>query len=261
MSKHSSDAWSARFLPTLLTTGAAVTVSCLLLFGTPDAALAQTGTVAGTVINTVTGQPMAGAQVSIADSEIGALTDNRGRFLLVNVPVGTRTVSAQFIGFGTESQEVAVPANASVTAEFELRLRAIDLEGIVVTGTAGPARRREIGTSIDQISSAAMEAAPIQDVVDMLQGRSAGTMMLNNGGQAGAGPTIRLRGNNSPSRNNTPLFYVDGIRVYGDAYYTPGEANQASSALLDINPADIDRIEVIKGAAARRSTGPRLRAE
>ena len=91
MSKHSSDAWSARFLPTLLTTGAAVTVSCLLLFGTPDAALAQTGTVAGTVLNTVTGQPLTGAQVSIAGSEIGVLTDNRGRFLLLNVPAGTRT--------------------------------------------------------------------------------------------------------------------------------------------------------------------------
>jgi len=250
MCKHPFDTWGARFSTRILTTAAAVTVSCLLLFGTPGAALAQTGTVAGTVINTVTGQPIPSAQVSIAGSEIGGLSNNRGSFLLLNVPAGTHTISAQFIGFGTESQEVVVPADGTVVAEFELRLQAIDLEGIVVTGTAGQARRREIGNSVDQISSAAMEAAPIADVVDMLQGRSAGTMMFNNGGQAGAGPTIRLRGNNSPSRNNTPLFYVDGIRVYGDAYYSPGEANQASSALLDINPDDIDRIEVIKGAAA-----------
>jgi outer membrane receptor protein involved in Fe transport len=250
MSKGPSDTWGARFGAPLLTTAAALTVSCLLMFGTPGEAHAQTGTITGSVINTVTGQPMPGVQVNIAELQIGTLSDNRGRFMLLNVPVGPRTVSAEFIGFGSESVDVVVPANGTVVADFELRVRAIDVEGIVVTGTAGQARRREIGNSISQITSASIEAAPVSSVVNLLQGRSAGTMMLQSSGQAGSGPMIRLRGNNSPTQNNTPLIYVDGIRIYGDAYAGPGEANQSSSAILDIDPADIERIEIVKGAAA-----------
>jgi TonB-dependent SusC/RagA subfamily outer membrane receptor len=193
---------------------------------------------------------MPGAQVSITALELGVLTDNRGQYLLLNVPVGTHSVSTQYIGFGTETEEVVITAGESVVVDFELRTRVIDVEGIVVTGTAGGAQRREVGNSINQINAAAIEAAPVADVMDILQGRSAGTMVFDAAGQAGVGSMIRLRGNNSPDRNNAPLIYVDGIRIYGDAYNAPQEANNAGHSILDIDPADIERVEIIKGAAA-----------
>ena len=215
-----------------------------------DLAAQATGTVTGTVRDASNGQPVSGAQVSIPSLNLGALANNVGRFLLLNVPAGTHTVEAQYIGYGTSTMQVTVTAGQTATADFSLRNEAISLEGVVVTGTAGAARRREIGNSVTQINQATIEAAPIADVGDILQGRALGATVLDNGGQVGAGSTIRLRGNNSVTQGNSPLIYVDGIRIRNTAYPGDPENNQAPNPLNDINPNDIERVEVIKGAAA-----------
>jgi TonB-dependent SusC/RagA subfamily outer membrane receptor len=188
--------------------------------------------------------------VSVPALNLGALANNVGRFLLLNVPAGTHTVSVQYIGYGAEEMEVTVSAGQTASVDFRLRSEAISLEGVVVTGTAGAARRREIGNSITQINQAQIEAAPISDVGDILQGRALGATVLDNSGMVGAGNTIRLRGNNSVSQGNSPLIYVDGIRIRNTAYPGDPEQNQSASPLNDINPDDIERVEVIKGAAA-----------
>ena len=213
-------------------------------------AQAQTGTVTGTVRDATNGQPIPGAQVSIPALNIGALANNVGRFLLLNVPAGTHTVQVQYIGYGTETQEVTVAAGQTVTVDFRLRSEAISLEGVVVTGTAGAARRREIGNSIAQLNESVIEAAPVSNVSQVLQGRTLGATVLSNGGQVGAGSTIRLRGNNSITQGNSPLIYVDGVRMRSTGLIHSDEANQQANPLDDINPDDIERIEVIKGAAA-----------
>ena len=213
-------------------------------------AQAQTGTVTGTVRNATSGQPIAGAQVSIPALNIGALANNVGRYLLLNVPAGTHSVQVQYIGYGSESVEVTVAAGQTAAADARLRSEAISLDGVVVTGTAGAARRREVGNSISQINEDQIEAAPISNVADILQGRATGATVLSNGGQVGAGSTIKLRGNNSISQGNSPLVYIDGIRMRASALFNSDEANQGSNPMDDINPDDIERIEVIKGAAA-----------
>jgi len=178
-----------------------------------EAAAQATGTVTGVVTNVVSGSVVAGAQISIPGTTIGTLANNVGRFVLINAPAGTHTVRVEFIGFATQTQEVDVPSGGNVVVNFALRSEAIALEGVVVTGTAGQARRREIGNSIAQITSAQLENAPIADVSDMLMGRAPGVMVMLNSGQVGVGSTVRLRGNNSVSQGNNPLIYVDGIRV------------------------------------------------
>ena len=217
----------------------------------PGSAAAQGGTVTGVVTNAVSGETLAGAQVSVVGANLGTLTNNVGRFVILNVPTGTQTMRVDYIGFGSEQIEVNVTAGGSVVADFEMRSEAISLEGVVVTGTAGQARKREIGNSISQINSAQVESAPLADVGDLLQGRATGVTVLDNGGQIGAGNTIRLRGNNSVSQGNSPLIYVDGIRIENEGFRSfADEANQTPSALQDINPEDIERVEIIKGAAA-----------
>ncbi len=213
-------------------------------------AQAQTGTVTGSVRDGTNGQPIAGSQVSIPELNIGALANNVGRFLLLNVPAGTHSVQFQYIGYGTETMEVTVTAGGTATADARLRSEAISLDGVIVTGTAGAARRREIGNSVTQINEAAIEAAPVSNVADILQGRATGATVLNNGGMVGAGSTIKLRGNNSISQGNSPLIYVDGVRMRATSLIHSDEANQAANPFDDINPNDIARIEVIKGAAA-----------
>ena len=225
--------------------------AALVLVTTPAVSAQGTGTVTGVVTNGATGQPIAGAQVSVEGTGLGQLTNNVGRYIILNVPAGQATIRAEFIGYGAETQTVTVGSGQSAVADFVLRSEAISLEGVVVTGTAGQARRKEVGNSIAQINSDIVETAPIQDVGDLLQGRAAGATVLDNSGQVGAGGTIRLRGNNSVSQGNSPLIYVDGVRMRETAFGSySDEANQVSHPLGNINPEDIERVEVIKGAAA-----------
>ncbi len=227
----------------------AVLAASLMVGGAPSLD-AQTGTVTGTVRNATNGSAIAGAQISIPELNTGILTNNVGRYVLVGIPAGTHTVEVRYIGYTAESVEVTVPEGGAATADFELRSDAISLEGVVVTGTAGAARRREIGNSISSISGEVFESQPIARVADALQGRTLGATILNNGGQVGAGTTIKLRGNNSVSFSNSPLVYVDGVRIRERGLIHAVEANQQTNPFDDINPADIERIEVIKGASA-----------
>ena len=226
-------------------------LAAAVLIGTVNApALAQTGTVTGAVRSAANGQPIPGAQVAIPELNIGILANNVGRYLLQNVPAGTHTVQVQYIGYTALTAEVTVTAGDATIQDFSLRSEAISLEGVIVTGTAGAARRREIGNSVSQLNEEAFQSAPLSNVADILQGRALGVTVLDNGGQVGAGSTIKLRGNNSVSFSNSPLVYVDGVRIRERGLIHSDEANQQTNPFDDINPADIERIETIKGAAA-----------
>jgi TonB-dependent SusC/RagA subfamily outer membrane receptor len=233
------------------TCGGFTSLAIALALVLPASASAQaTGSVTGVLTNAVTGEVIAGGQISVVGSTIGTLTNNVGRYLLLNVPSGPQMIRAEFIGYGAVEQSVTVPSGGSVVLDLRIRSEAISLEGLVVTGTAGAARKREVGNSISQINAAQIEAAPIADLGDLLQGRATGLMVQDNTGAPGAGNRIRLRGNNSISQGNNPLVYVDGIRVNSEAYPNDGELNQSPSPIQDINPDDIERVEIIKGAAA-----------
>ncbi len=226
-------------------------LAALLSLGAQDVAAQQTGTVTGTVTNATSGNPVVGAQVQVAGTSLGQLTNNAGRFVLLNVPAGERTVRAVYIGFGTVEQTVNVPAGGSATVDFEMRSEAISLEGVVVTGTAGSARKREIGNAISQINANEIETAALSDMSDLLQGRSAGVLIQDNTGMVGAGSTIRLRGNSSIYSHNYPLVYVDGVRLETHALTsTADEEGQALTPMDMINHNDIERIEIVKGPAA-----------
>ena len=181
--------------------------------GVGSAAAQESGSVVGEVLAEETGRPIAGAQITIVGTTMGTLTQANGTYLMVNVPVGPVTVRVQFIGYATQEQSVTVRAGEPTRVDFTLGTEAIGLDEIVVTGTAGQARRREVGNSISQLSEATIEASPVRSPQDLLMGRVAGVSVLQNAGQPGAGGDIRLRGNNSISQGNRPLVYVDGVRM------------------------------------------------
>lgn len=210
----------------------------------------NSGTVTGLVRDAVNLSPLAGAQVSIEGTGIGGLVNNVGRFLLLNVPAGTHTVNVTMIGYSAGSQTVTVTAGGTATSDFSLREQALSLEGVVVTGTAGQARRREVGNAIESVGSRDIEVAAITDVGDVLQGRAAGVQIADTDGQVGAGSEIRIRGNSSVTQGNRPLIYIDGVRMETSQLTNSDEAAATPMALDAINPADIDRIEIVKGPAA-----------
>jgi TonB-dependent SusC/RagA subfamily outer membrane receptor len=161
------------------------------------------------------------------------------------------------IGYSPSTQEVTVTAGESVVVDFILAEQALALDEIVVTGTAGAARRREVGNSIVQINTADV-ASPPPSVDQLLQAQSPGLLVSAGNGSSGSGAQIRLRGAVSVSQSNQPIVYIDGVRIKNDAYernISPTEGagrggNVTASPLNDLNPGDIERIEVLKGSAA-----------
>jgi TonB-linked SusC/RagA family outer membrane protein len=217
---------------------------------TPAAAQA-TGTVRGTVLETGTGRPLVGAQVSIRGTTRGSLTDASGNFIIPNVAVGSVTVRVESIGFKTLEQTATVSAGQAAVVNFELQQSAIGLDEIVVTGTVGRQTKRSIGNSVSSIKAADVtEVAPINNVNQLLQGRSPGVNLLAASGVVGGSMTMRVRGASSLSAGNDPVVYLDGIRIQSGTTSTEGNTAQGVSLLETINPQDIESIEVIKGPAA-----------
>jgi len=210
----------------------------------------QTGQITGTVTSAGNGLPMGDVQVSIEGTGLGQLSNQDGRFLILNVPVGQVEVVAQLIGYGEERQTVTVAAGAPTVVDFQLRTRAVELEGMVVTGTPIAAQRREVGNSISLITAEQIEALPVTNVADILRGRTLGVTVTGSPSQPGAGSNLTIRGINSLNGRNDPLIYIDGVRMFEGQYETGSGNAQGATSLGGIDPRDIERIEVIKGAAA-----------
>jgi len=231
-----------------------LTALAFVLAGAVPLAAQATGTIRGQVTDAATQRPLAGAQISLLGTQRGGLANSSGQYLILNVPVGTYTVRAEIIGFGSQQMDVTVSAAEVAVANFALSQQAIDLEELVVTGTAQRTQKRAIGNSVTSVKTEALtEVAPIQDVTELLTARAPGLTLMGNGGEAGAGSKIRIRGAGSLNATLEPVVYVDGIRIESELQGNQDSSwggSQASSPLDAINPDDIESIEVIKGPAA-----------
>jgi TonB-dependent SusC/RagA subfamily outer membrane receptor len=220
-------------------------------------ASAQAGTITGQVTAASSGAPMSAVQVYLAGTGTGTLTNSAGRYLLLNVPAGSYTIQVERIGYERATQEVTIAAGETVSRDFALGEEALGLDELVVTGTAGASRRREVGNSIGQLNTDNL-TEPLANVTNLLQGRVSGVSVSSTSGSPGGGTAIRLRGNVSATMSNQPLIYVDGTRVVNQSFpknyfpigYAGSSDNSTYSPLNDINPEDIARIEIIKGPAA-----------
>ncbi|MEX2374337.1 MAG: SusC/RagA family TonB-linked outer membrane protein [Dehalococcoidia bacterium] len=216
---------------------------------------ARQGTITGRVVDAATGALISAAQVHIPALGIGALTENSGRYALIDVPGGTHTIVVQRIGYRTVSQEVSLSPEETVQLDFELRETALALDGIVVTGTPGEQQVRSLGNVVTRLDASSLEEiAPSPDVQRMLSA-APGLRAMTAGGAIGQGSVIRIRGSSSLSLRSDPLLYVDGVRVNNSAADVGMAAvgvdrERPPSRINDLNPADIESIEVIKGPAA-----------
>ncbi|NNM33176.1 MAG: TonB-dependent receptor plug domain-containing protein, partial [Gemmatimonadetes bacterium] len=189
---------------------AAAAVAFLL----PAQVAAQDGTVTGLVAAATTGQPINGAQISIMDTDLGSLTNASGRFLITRVPAGTYTIQVVHVAYGTASQEVNVTAGGTATVEFQLEVSAVNLDEIVVTGTAGAVERRKIGVSLASVDMGTLqETTPLEGFSQALEGRIPGVRSIGTVGGVGASRELRIRGTDSFSLGQRPVIYIDGVRV------------------------------------------------
>ncbi len=225
--------------------------AALVLFAVVAAPLqAQTGIIQGQVLDADSRRPLVNAQVLVAGTGIGQLSNSSGNFLLLNVPAGDHTVQVTLIGYAEAAQTVTVSAGQTAALEFEMSSTAISLNEIVVTGVGAETTRRALGTSVEVLSAEDFELAPVQSVDQLLQGRVAGATVNATSAQPGTGSLINFRGVSSVFGAQTPVIYVDGVRVDNDQSTAGGTGGEQSSALADLLTSDIERIEVTKGGAA-----------
>jgi TonB-linked SusC/RagA family outer membrane protein len=233
----------------------------LLLVSSVPVAAQQRYTLEGAVRDGATGEPIAGAQVIVRGTSAGALTDARGSYRLVAaLRPGTYTVDATYIGREGEAREVTLGADTLVRVpDIELRVAAVQLDELVVTGTTAPTARRALGNAVSTVSGARLAEATAVTIDQALQGKVAGAVITSNTGTPGGGVSVRLRGTSSIVGGAEPLYIVDGVIIdnNADQQINLGYRSNTTNRLADLDPDDIERIEILKGAAAAALYGSR----
>src|SRR3989442_51056 len=203
----------------------------------------QTGTITGVVRAQETGAPLRDARVTIAGTRFNARTDSAGEYTIADVPPGTYHMQAQIIGYGLgEVTGVVVTADQSATADFQLTQLAVALQEVVVVGY-GTQVRRDVTGSLASVGGDNVHEVPKVNAIEAIKGRVAGVDIVTTGNKPGDGVRVRLRGERSLKASNDPLYVLDGIPIAG--------------GIGDLNPRDIESIEVLKDASATAIYGSR----
>ena len=231
----------------------ALVVAAAALAAAPAAALAQaaTGVVTGRVTDAAGGAPVAGASVRVPGTTVGAQTGDDGRFTLRGVPAGAATLQVSRIGYTARTISVSVAAGQTAPAgDVALAQTSRALTEVVVTAT-GVQRRVEVPNAVATIPVAARIAeTPVNNLGQVLSGRAAGVQVVN-GGSTGSGSRVRIRGQASLSLTSEPIVVIDGVRMTSSANnLATGTGGNGPSRLDDLNPEEIENIEVIKGPSA-----------
>ncbi|HEU0078127.1 MAG TPA: TonB-dependent receptor plug domain-containing protein, partial [Longimicrobiaceae bacterium] len=187
------------------------------------------------------------------------VTSAQGQYRLTNVPPGTHAVHTQLMGFAPAARTVTVPPGGMVTADFTMQPATIILDDLVVTALGITREEREISTSVQEVSGEALAAAGETNLVAALSGRVSG-VTITNSNTPGGSSRIVIRGANSLTSGNQPLFIVDGIPVSNGSVGggTFGyNAIDYGNVIQDLNPNDIESITVLKGPNAAALYGSR----
>ena len=215
-----------------------------------SAASAQQAALTGRVTDASTGQPVVGAQVTVVGSNMGTQTNTNGVYSLRNVAPGTISLRVLSIGYAELAQQATLTSGQTTTLDFVLRPMAVALNPVVATAT-GEQRRVEVGNAIAHVNAAqVVQTRAVSNMADLLVARAAG-VLVTPGTQTGAGTRVRIRGTSSLSLTNNPIYIIDGVRVEGaTGASSVGVGGTTVSRIGDINPEEIESIEIVRGPSA-----------
>ncbi|MCA2983827.1 SusC/RagA family TonB-linked outer membrane protein [Gemmatimonas sp.] len=228
----------------------------LLALAAPAVRAQQPGTLTVTVTDAANQRPIEAARVFLVGTTIAGQTTPEGRLVLRPVNPGSYTVRILRVGYTEQSRPITIAAGQGATLSVALTAAAVNLAAVVTTAT-GEQRRVEIGNATANIDAAKVaEASPLGNLNDLLNSRAPG-VTVTSGTQTGTGARIRIRGMNSISLNNEPIWIIDGIRMTSNnANFSTatgsggGTGGNAPSRVGDINPEEIESIEIVKGPSA-----------
>jgi TonB-linked SusC/RagA family outer membrane protein len=233
----------------------------VLALGLPGRIAAQERVVTGRVIDEVTRAPVAYATVVVIGTAVGAVAGEDGSFRLEGVPAGDVTLRIQNLGYRTRTLALAA---GQQQVEVLLTTDYLNVEAIVVTGRATEVERRNLAQSVATVTAQELERVPAQSLEKQLQGKVAGADIQKNSGAPGGGIQVDLRGIATINATSEPLYLVDGVILSNVAIpnnqdiVTRAHIGSQSSRLqtdqvnriADLNPNDIETIEILRGAAA-----------
>ena len=214
---------------------------------------AQERTLTGTIVDADNGEPLIGANVFVEGTQTGTITDFDGNFSLL--ADGAVTLVITYIGYDQKRVEVAANVN---NVDISLS-QGVGLDEVVVTALGIQRAERSLGYSVQDVSGDNIANTGTNNLLNALQGQVSGVQINRGGGGAGQGSQIFIRGFTSldPSANNQPLFVVDGVPIDNSTQESFGRVRGMSNRAIDINPADIESISILKSAPATALYGVR----
>jgi TonB-linked SusC/RagA family outer membrane protein len=223
---------------------------------------AQQRSISGTVTSSVKGEgALIGVSVSVKGTALGIMTDINGKYSLP-VPADAKTLVFSYIGM--KKQEVEI-GNRQVI-DVVLKSDVLGLDEVVVTAIGISRQKKSLGYSVQDVSGDKINNSETGNMLTAITGRLAGVNVTSSAGVAGAASSITIRGQNSITGSNEPLFVVDGVPIDNSMSYSGNPDDQQnnltnsvnySNRAIDLNPDDIESISVLKGGAATALYGMR----
>ena len=208
-------------------------------------------TLQGTVIDAESGQPIEGVTVQLDSVTHSVRTDRHGEFQFVTGQKLPIKLLVSFVGY--ERLQIAVDHSPAI---IKLKRATENIDEVVVVGYTTVDKKNLIG-SIDKVDLKEVSTIPVGSFDAQLQGKVAGVQVVANTGVPGEALNIRLRGATSINANNNPLYVIDGVFVNSESLQTLNTGGKASSPIADLNPSDIEYVEVLKDAEATALYGSR----
>ena len=217
------------------------------------------------------GDAAAGVSVSIKNENNGTSTNADGTYqFFANLKSGKHILVFSGVGFKSIEQTITVSGTAELTANATMQNDILGMDEVIVTGTSTGTTRKQLGSYISTVKADQLTKGATGNVLAALQGKTAGAQITQNSGDPSGGISVRLRGISSISSSSEPLYIVDGViinnattRVTNTSGNYDGQSFVGAigqNRMADINPADIERIEVLNGAAAAAIYGSRANA-
>jgi len=241
-------------------------IAAVLLAVVPSLGRAQqTRRVTGHVTVQGTGEPVPGATIQVVGTTLGGIGDDAGNFS-ISIPAGAQQLRIRRIGF--TAKVVPVGANES-TVNVSLGRDVLQLETQVITGQATTVARANVANAVTVVNTEQLNRVPQQTIENALQGKVPGAVITSNSGAPGGGIQLQLRGTNTINGNYQPLYVVDGVVVDNSAFGNglnsitgaggaiSSTQDQQVNRIADLNPEDIETIEVLKGPSAGAIYGSR----
>src|SRR3954463_539765 len=215
-----------------------------------------TGSVRGTVVDSTSQQPVAGAQVLLVGTNRATSTDAAGVSRFTGVPAGQASVRVQRIGFSQRTTTVTVTDGATAAADIVLQPVVTTLSQVVVVGY-GSRHPAEVTGALSTVQASDIRGTPIAGLDAALQGKAAGVQVTQNSGNPGNGISVRVRGAASLTAGNQPLYVIDGMPVQTGDFSQADFGGQDVTAVTNLNPDEIESITILKDAASAGIYGSR----